>query len=238
MLKRILIIVALAIIIYFYNYTTTGEHYNHAIELEQQGKIEEAIAELDKAIKKTSDFRPALLNRGAYKSEIGDTMGALEDYQKLLEVDPDNTFALFNMANSYSDLDKPKKAIEYYTKALETDGALKASSINDGQALYIRTNFDLKRFDSDMDYDMPDYEIYFERGIEYLKDKQYDNAISDFNSCLELRHNERDSNYYLGEAFIGMKDSLKACIHYTKSEKLGDQDSKDKLKVYCLEKEY
>lgn len=219
------------------DFTSADEYYNQAFEYEENGNLKKAIELLDKAIDKREKFRPALLNRGYYKTELGNLNGGIEDYLKLLKFDPDNTSALFNIANNYSELEEHKKAINYYSKALKTEGALKSWASSDGGALAINVNFDLKRFDSDMDYNVLDCEIYFERGLEYLKTEQFDNAISDIEKSLKADNAKRDCYFLLGKAYVGKKDSINACENFIKSAKLGDKEAREMLKKHCIKKE-
>jgi len=233
MREKLIYILIISILFASCDFTSADEYYNRAIELDKQGKHNEAIILLDKAIDKKHNFRPALLNRGVYKSELENFKEGIIDYNKILEFDSDNTYALFNIGNNYSSLNDSKNAITYYSKALKTKGALKTT--NGG--MVIRTNFDFKRFDSDMDYEMFDCEIYFERGLEFLKIKEFDKAISDINKSLKAKNAVMDCYFLLGEAYVGKKDSINACDNFIKSAKLGDKEAREMLKKHCIKKE-
>lgn len=216
------------------DFTPASEYYNNALDLEKEGKWEEAILSLDKAIDKQSRFRPALINRAFYKSELGDYKGAIADYKKLLGFDGDNTTALYNIGNNFRNLKDHNKAIAYYTEALKTKGALKSYANSNGGVFAIQTNFDFKSFDSDMDYNIHDSEIYFERGIEFLEIEMYDRAISDINKSLKANNAVKDCYFQLGKAYIGKNDSINACQNFIESAKLGDNEAREKLKAHCI----
>lgn len=237
MQKTLFYIFILLVLLSFYDYTSAEEYYNEAFEYEETGNFKKAIESLDKAIDKKAKFRPALLNRGYYKTKIGDIKGGIDDYLKLLKFDPDNTFALCNIANNYSMLEKHEDAILFYSKALQTEGALKSWASSNGGPIAFNSNFDLKNFDSDTDYNVFDCEIYFERGMEYLMTKQYDNAISDFEKSLKADNAKRDCYFLLGKAFIEKKDSLNACKNFRLSAKLGDKEAREMLKEHCIKRE-
>lgn len=218
------------------DFTTASEYYNRAIDLEKQENYEEAITNLNKAIIKEPKFRPALLNRGNCKSEIGYFNAAIDDFKLLLAFDPDNTFALFNTGINYSNLKEYDKAIDYYSKALNTKGALIALPTSNGTYLDMITNSEFKTFDSDMTYYMYDCLIYFERGMEYLAIEEYDKSIYDINKSLRANNAEKDCYFLLGKAYLGKKDSINACQNFIESAKLGDQEAREMLKKYCLQK--
>ena len=236
MREKLIYILIFSVILSSCDFTSAEEYYSQSFEFEENGDLKKAIELLDKAIDKKEKFRPALLNRGYYKTELGNLNGGIEDYLKLLKFDQDNTSALFNIGNNFSELDEHEKAIDYYSKALQTEGALKSWASSDGGALAININFDLKRFDSDMDYNVLDCEIYFERGLEYLKLEQFDNAISDIEKSLKADNAKRDCYFLLGKAYVGKKDSINACDNFIKSAKLGDKEAREMLKKHCIEK--
>ncbi|QNK78330.1 hypothetical protein H7F37_04385 [Winogradskyella sp. PAMC22761] len=236
MREKLIYILIFSVIMSSCDFTSADEYYSQAFKYEESGDLKKAIELLDKAIDKREKFRPALLNRGYYKTELGNLNGGIEDYLKLLKFDPDNTSALFNIGNNFSELDEHEKAIVYYSKALKTEGALKSWASSDGEALAINLNFDLKRFDSDTDYNVLDCEIYFERGLEYLELEQFDNAISDIDKSLKADNAKRDCYFLLGKAYVGKKDSINACDNFIKLAKLGDKEAREMLKKHCIEK--
>ncbi len=234
MRKKLIYILMFSVILSSCDFTSADEYYSQAFKYEEKGDFKKAIESLDKAIEKREKFRPALLNRGYYKTKFGNPKEGIEDYLKLLTFDPDNTSALFNIGNNFSVLEEHEQAIVYYSKALQTEGALKSWASSDGGALAININFDLKRFDSDMDYNVLDCEIYFERGMEYLEIGQFDKAISDFNKSIKADNAKRDCYFLLGKAFVGKKDSINACDNFIKSAKLGDKEAREMLKKHCI----
>lgn len=208
------------------DFTSAGEYYNQALELEKKGKFEDAILKLDRAIEKQPKFRAALLNRGVYKSELSKYTDANNDYKKILEFDSDNTYALYNIGLNHQRLKNYKKSIPYFDEALKTEGALNAFGLI--------TNNDFKKFDSDADYNMFESEIYYQRGVGFLEMKDFDNSISDFQTALKLNYSEANCFYLIGEAYLGKKDSLNACQNFIKSAKLGDLDAREMIKEHCL----
>lgn len=200
-----------------------------AVDLEKDKKYKEAIFHLNIAIEKKDRFKQAFLNRGFCKTELGDLVGGIDDYKKLLAFDYDNTFALFNLGNNYSLLADNKKAIYYYSKALQTEGALKSFVGSGGKPSGIAVSLDAN-------YGMLDCEIYFERGIAYLEENQFDKAIFDINKSLEVNNAKKDCYFLLGKAFLGKNDSIDACESFIKSAKLGDKEAREMLRKHCIKK--
>lgn len=214
--------------------TTADEYYNRAIDLAEKARWEEAILSLDKAIDERPKFRPALFYRGYYKTNLGDFEGGIEDYNRLLEFDSDNTSTLVNVGFNYGSLGNHKKAILFYSKALNTEGAINRNIDSLGRLRFIYSNRRVETFDDDKNYNIPDYEIYYERGVQYLIIDHLDKAISDFNKSVRFNYQLRDTYYLLGMAYLGKKDSINSCRYFIKSTKLGNEDAREKLQIHCI----
>ena len=217
------------------DFTSADEYYNQAFEYEEKGDLKKAIELLDKSIEKQSNFRPALLNRGYYKTELGNLNGGIIDYKKILEFDSDNTLALYNIGINYQELEKPKKAIEYFTKALNTSGALASFTNSYGGTMSLRSNIDFDPLDNDNDFEVHKCEIQFSRGVNYFFNKEYNKAITDFENSIKANYNKASSHFFLGGIYLEMDNLNNACENFTLSANLGDLNAKEKLKEYCEE---
>ena len=217
-------------ICYSCDFTSASEYYNKSIDYQEQGNTEKELELLEKVLEKNPKFRPALYNRGIINSNSGNYEQAINDYQKIINFDPDNTLVLRNIGNDYANLKKYKKAISYYNKALKTKGAFKSDT------LLIELNW-INDFDKDSEYYVRKCEIEFERGLAYLDNKEYELAIADFKRTIEVNYEIPTSYYWIGEAYIGLKDSTEICNNFIKSAKLGIEEAKDKLREYCIKKQ-
>ncbi|WP_396598023.1 tetratricopeptide repeat protein [Dokdonia sp. R86516] len=202
---------------------SADDYYDEAFDLEKDGKYEEAIRLLNKAISKRRNFRPALINRGADKSMIGDFEGAIEDYKLILAFDPDNTMVLNNIGNNFKRLEKYQIAINYYNEALKTEGAIKSDSIR----LFI--NY-AGRWDSDSDYRVKDFEIIHERGIAHLNLSNYNSAIEDLKTSIKYGFEIGNSHNWLGQTFLKLNDTLNARKHLKEAVTYGFIDAENLLK--------
>lgn len=201
---------------------TADDYYNLAFDLEEKGEYGKAIPFLDKAIEKRPKFRPALINRGADKSRIGNYTGAIEDNKLVLSFDPNNTLALMNIGNNYKRLKQYEKSIDFYSKALKTEGAIKS----DSAYLSIRLP---NEWDIDDDYYVRRYEIEFERGISYVYAKKYNLAITDLEQCIKYNYETPDALSWIGESYYQLNDTLNARKFLTQASKYGMLDAKELL---------
>ncbi|WP_026935052.1 tetratricopeptide repeat protein [Christiangramia echinicola] len=222
MLKQIFYILIL-IVLSGCDFATPEEYYNEAYELEEQGRFEEAIQILDKAIEKRPDFKPALLNRGADKSILRNYKGAIEDYKQILAYDSDNTLALINIGNNYKRLEDYKNSIYYYNKALNSKGAIKSDST------YIKINLQNQR-EQESDYFIRQYEIEFERGVSFMYLKKYHLAIQDLKQAIKYNFEAPDAASWIGQAYYHLNDTLKAKKYLKFASKQGLLDAEELLK--------
>jgi tetratricopeptide (TPR) repeat protein len=234
-MRKIIIYILTILLFSSCDFTSAEEYFNQAYVLENKGEFEKAILILDKAIDKNPNFRPALINRGADKSYLGDKKGAIEDYKRILKFDIDNTLALYNIGNNYSALKEHEKSIYYFSLSLKTKGALESFAGSHG-ILTLHTIYDSKPFDNDTDYQLHDYEIYYARGIEYLAVEQFENAISDFDKSIKVNYKKNECYNLTGKAYIGKNDSITACENFFKTAKIGDAEGKQLLRKYYVKR--
>ena len=220
--KNIIYISLILILFSSCDFKSARDYYDLAYELEEQGKYKEAIVYLDKAIEKKPDLKPALLNRGADKSELKDYKGAINDYELILKYDSDNTLALMNIGNNYKRLKNYKKSVEYYTMALKSKGAIKSDSI------YLEINFP-NEWEKEADYYVREHEIEFERGISYVYLKEYSNGVNDLMQAIKYKHELPDALSWTGQAYYELNDTLNARKFLTKATEYGMIDAKELL---------
>ncbi|MEX0314470.1 MAG: tetratricopeptide repeat protein [Allomuricauda sp.] len=212
--------------------TSSGEYFNQARDLEIEGKYKEANALLNKAIEKNPKFRAALLNRAVNKSVLGDYVGAIQDYQKLLEFDSDNALALLNMGNNFKRTGDYGLAISAYDEALKTEWVTKE---HEGDILALDVKISLQHeFDQDSEYEVTELEVIYERGIAYILNEQFIDGIRDMEKLVRDNYYSGDCYYWIGNAHVGLKDSTDACQNFIKSAKLGLKDAREKIKEHCL----
>ena len=86
--------------------------YNQGFEFWRQGKLEEAIASYDAALKLRPDYPEALCAGGFLLHQAGKREQALRFYDEALRYRPDYAIALANRGKLLNELDAPEEAIE------------------------------------------------------------------------------------------------------------------------------
>ena len=169
-------------------------------------------------------------NSGYDKAQANDDSGAISDYTKAIELNPDNADAYNNRGVSKNNLKDDSGAIDDYTKAIELNPNYAAAYNNRG----VSKN-DLKDYSGAInDYTKaielePNYIIaYNNRGVSkrYLKD--YSGAIIDFTKAIELdpndttAYNNRSLAKYSLDDYSGAITDMKKYIDFEFSEDVYD----------------
>ncbi len=63
-------------------------HYNAGVELQEQGRLQEAIAEYDEAIRLDPEYADAYINRGVAYFNLGQLERAIRDFDEAILLKP------------------------------------------------------------------------------------------------------------------------------------------------------
>jgi tetratricopeptide (TPR) repeat protein len=153
----------------------------------------------------TTKLANAYSGRGSIYTDLKDYQKALADYNKAIELEPNNArYSFFYSGRGwlYQTLKQYDKAIADYSKGIELDP-------NMGMFYFDRGNVysDLKQYDKAIaDYtktiklEPNDVSAYSARGLVYEKSKNYQRAIADYTKLIELQPNQ--SWHYAARARI------------------------------------
>jgi tetratricopeptide (TPR) repeat protein len=101
------------------NTTKARYHLENAIELIYKAKNEEAIKELNLALKYDNDSHEAYYYRGSCKRNLNDVDGAIQDFQTSIDKNPLYAEPYFALGLIYAYMQDNLKACSYYLKAEE-----------------------------------------------------------------------------------------------------------------------
>ncbi len=130
----------------------------------------------------------AYINRGVAFEKRGELNKAIEDYDKVIDIDPLYFEAYNNLGVLYGQNGLFDKAIEYFNKSIGIDPAYVDAYVNRGIAYAVSGRYDsaLKDFDKAVLLDQNSAEAYFNRGNLYLKTGNRERAASDFRKACDL----------------------------------------------------
>ncbi|KAF0130346.1 MAG: hypothetical protein FD155_1646 [Bacteroidetes bacterium] len=99
------------------NIKKSERHLTAGIDKIFQARHQEALEELNLAIRYNPESSEAFYYRGACKRNLQDIEGAIEDYKKSIELNPAYADAYFNLGSIYDYLQDRSMACYYYIKA-------------------------------------------------------------------------------------------------------------------------
>jgi len=192
-------------------------------------------------------------NRGVKKVEERDYYGAISDFNKAIEINPND--AVFYSYRGYTKrrLGDNYGAISEYTKAIEINPNDADSYFNRGNRKYALNDFTGSMFDYNKTIEInPKHErAYLNRGTLKVQLKDYYGAISDFDKIIYINSKELVyldegnrmaksktpiiSSAYAnrGLAKVNIGDMKGACFDWKKASSLGDEDAAKWVRNQC-----
>jgi tetratricopeptide (TPR) repeat protein len=169
----------------------TASHIFKAAAYGTEGKLDQAIWELDLALQVAPGLAVAYNNRGYFYYEKGNFDRAIADYNQALQINPRYAGAFCNRGVAYAFKGYPKEAMSDYNRALELNPR-DAFTYNNRGNLYMATG-DLERAIADYSRALqinPRYaEAYNNRGGCYGMKGDLERSIADLSRALEINPN-------------------------------------------------
>lgn len=175
----------------------------------------------------------AYYNRGFERLEIGDYQGAMEDYARAVEINPDRTTSYNNLGLAkYHGGDVPG-AIAHYTKAIELDPNQPVTYFNRAVAYYKIGNYRKSIVDYTQVIQRQDgirisaenTDAYFQRAEAYRQLGEYESAIYDYSMAIRLAPNDPVAYNNRGLARYNHGDYLGSIKDYSEALNLNPDDA-------------
>lgn len=194
----------------------------------------------DELIQKISDPGKPLSSateynfRGLDKAKAGDFKGAIEDFDKAIELKPTGQ-VYYNRAYTKSVLEDFNGAIQDYDKTIELNYRLAEAYFERG---YCKDNIHnligasadyTKAIEINSEYQ----DAYNNRAVTKLKQKNYKDAIKDFDQAIKIEPNFVGAYVNRGFAKKEMGDKSGACKDWKKAVELGYKQASKLVKDNC-----
>lgn len=197
---------------------TAEEINDEAMNLIAQGKINEAIEQLQKAISTDSTYAKSYVNLGFIFYTSGMQEQAISLYAKALQVDPDSPIAHNNLGAALLAAGDYRQAIGQYNAALKLDENYPEAHNNLSYALHAVGAYELAMQEAQKAIELkPDYaRAYNNLGIVLNSTGKYAEAETNFKKALELDPN-------LGVALNNLGTNYRLQGNFDKSVELHKQ---------------
>lgn len=125
-----------------------------------------------------------------------DFAGAINNFSKVIEIDPNNEYAYFNRGNIYCSLGKYKEAISDYTKTIEINANYIDAYIGRGDTFDKINKYEeaIKDYNEVIKIDSEFQEFRFAIGVLYIKLKDLHNAKENFEKLIKFIESEIEKN--------------------------------------------
>ena len=197
-------------------------HNNLGRLLADQGRYDEAIRQLQKALEIDPDLAVAHGNLGYALADRGQVDEAIAEFQTAMKIDPDDATTHYNLGLVLADRGQLDEAIAHFRKALEINPDYVKVHGNLGLALAHRGQVDeaIAEYRKALELDPDGVRVHNDLGLVLAQRGQVDEAIIQFRKALELKPDCAEFSNNLGLALTGRGQVDEAIVHFKKALEL------------------
>lgn len=211
-----------------------GDFMNLANALIKVKRYDEARTYLDKALEKDPNLSEVYAKRGLIDLLEKKYEPAIGNFQKKLEMDPKSATTWMNLGGAQLALGKKGEAFQSYRKAA-------AEAPNSGQVwaalgavlLADSTAAAQKAYDRALQLDPQSKEALKGRGLTFLLQEKYPEAIRDLKAASQQDPNDAETWVNLGHALVNSGNRAEGRTAYERALKLdpGNQDAQEGMRI-------
>ncbi len=191
----------------FANYERHADfHHNLGGILYDRGRVDEAIAQFQRALEIQPNYSEAHSGLGGALLQKGEVDEAIAQFQKALEIQPDNTLAHRNLAIALLRKGQLDEAITHFKKAVELQPNSAINYYNFGYALVQKGQIDeaIALYQKALEL-QPDYpEAHYNLALALRQQGRMDEAVVQFQKAMELQLNNVEAENELGLGLFQM----------------------------------
>jgi Tfp pilus assembly protein PilF len=162
---------------------------NLGVVLFQKGRVDEAVAQYQKALEINPNYVAAHYNLGNALFQKGQLDEALAQYQKAVEINPNDAEAHVNLGNALFQNEQLDAALAQFQKAIEINPNDAETHYNLGNALFQKGQLDeaVAQFQRALEIDPNSFATHYNLGGALFQKGQLDDAITQFQEVLRLK---------------------------------------------------
>lgn len=205
-----------------------------AVALFYLKRYEESKLLSDAAVRLDGNSWEGYFWRGNVRKILGDTSGAIADYSRSIEINPNYALALNNRGNLYGRLNEMDSAVADLKMAIKADSAF-VQAWNNLSVYYFRMGYNDSAdaiFAQGLKYDKSGL-LYQQRGLERYNAKLYELAVADLTLSLQYDSKSALTYLYRAYAYAAMEDHNAACEDLSKARDLGSAEARRYYEANC-----
>ncbi len=201
-------------------------YYYRAVGLAATGKKEDAVNDLDKAVKYDINFIDAYVLRGKTCNALGEYKRSNDNLKVASALFPNNFDIWLHLGIANQNLDNDAKAVEYFNTAIK----IKSDNVQafiERSKCYLKLekyNEALADANKAVTMDSKNSDAYLCRGVIYRYMEEFDFAIRDYTSAVTYNPTNAVAYYNRGIAHSKIDDHQKAIQDYSKAIELSPED--------------
>ncbi|HUB66342.1 MAG TPA: tetratricopeptide repeat protein [Candidatus Methylacidiphilales bacterium] len=195
---------------------------NLGVILFQQGHIDEAVSDCQKALAIKPDYADAHNNLGSVFIQNGQVDEAIKQFQKAVEINPNYVEARNNLGGALAQKGELDQAMAQYEIALKIDPDMAESYYNLGNIFLQKGELDeaIIRYQQALKIDPGFAEAHYNLGNILLQKGQIDEAITHFQKALEIDPNNAQAHNNFGAALLEKGELDQALVHFREALRL------------------
>jgi len=194
----------------------------------QQGKIDEAISELQIAVRQRRPDSTTFNNLGVALSLKGRIDGAVWCHKKAIQLDPNNAEAYYNLANILFSQGNLEEAIGGYEEAIRINPQYTKAYCNLGAALLQQDQADkaIKYFTEAVKIEPNSVDAHYNLAAAMAQQGRLEEAGSEYLQVLRLQPRDTEAHCGLGDVLIKQGRFEEAAAEYREALKIDPQHSR------------
>lgn len=201
-------------------------YYYRAVGLAATGKKEDAVNDLDKAVKYDLNFIDAYVLRGKTCNDLGEYKRSNDNLKVASTLFPNNFDVWLHLGIANQNLDNDTKAIEYFNSAIKIRSDNVQTYIERSKSYLKLEKYDEALADANkaVTMDSKNSDAYLCRGVIYRYREEFDFAIRDYTSAVTYNPNNAVAYYNRGIAHSKIDEHQKAIQDYSKAIEISPKD--------------
>ena len=183
------------------------------------GRVDEALAQFEKAVRLKGDFAEARYNLGTALAARGRTAAALEQFREAVRIDPFYARAHYNTGNCLAELGRAEAAVAEYREAVRLAPDFEEAHHNLGTSLRAlgRTPEAVDEFEAAVRLNSEKPGYFNDLGVGLAEEHRYAEATQRFGEALRLRPDFPEAEINLGAALAAQGRAGEAVAHYKRA---------------------
>ncbi|MFH1995937.1 MAG: tetratricopeptide repeat protein [Candidatus Omnitrophota bacterium] len=178
-------------------------HFNLGVIYFRIGRLDDAITELKQAAAMKGDYAEAYIGLAMLYETKEDLPAAVEQYEKVLKVDPLNIKAYYSLGRIYAVMGKPSDAVHQYELLIALNPG-KLDPYVEWANIYLKQKKAVEAvsvLEKAVEAGIVDPDLFLALGFSAAQAKQDEKALGNYWRAVELNPDDAKAHFYLGSFY-------------------------------------